>query len=75
MNASQKQSYNFYVTTAKALDASKSVAQLRKVLATLDVEGSLKSETDVREVAASTRTAMLHRARAVKATAKARANA
>lgn len=72
MNASTKARYDYYVNEAARIDPkSKSVAQLRKALLTMEYTAAeLRSDDDVIAAAKDSRTALLHRARAVKSAAK-----
>lgn len=74
MNASTQARYDYYVNEAAKVDPAKTVAQLRKALLTFDYTAAeLKTDEQVRQAAKEARTALLHRARAVKSSAKRKA--
>lgn len=71
MNASTQSRYDYYVTEAAKVDPAKTVAQKRKALISFGYSpAEVKTDEQVVTEAKATRTALLHRARAVKSSAK-----
>lgn len=71
MNASTQSRIDYYVTEAAKVDPSKTVAQKRKALIAFGYSpAEVKDDETVIAEAKATRTALLHRARAVKSSAK-----
>lgn len=72
MNASTKARHDYYINEAARIDSkTKTIAQLRKALLTMEYSAvELVTDEQVIACAKDSRTALLHRARAVKSAAK-----
>lgn len=74
MNTNTQNRYDFYINAAAELATTCKIGQVRKALTSVldftPAEVKAMSDDEVRETAKANRTGLLHRARAVKSSAK-----